>query len=208
MQCPWHARSQTHARSRLSGQCLHAHARFDTLYNSGLVLAGCLGNNLVAASRPKWLSGLGWLLHNHPGCWQMRSLQADQNGFAGQHFVDNVARCWSSVVHYLWHHGAIDTAVCQSACKLLLYYHNGQPTHSAPFITGSPLLPALRVLVNTLCLCRGNERKPRRVTALSGVTIAQVAIGGWHCLALDAGGAHVGAQALPPPLAPVPLLRS
>ena len=36
---------------------------------------------------------------------------------------------------------------------------------------------------------RGNERKPRRVAALSGVTIAQVAIGGWHCLALDAGGA-------------------
>ena len=36
---------------------------------------------------------------------------------------------------------------------------------------------------------RGNERKPRRVAALSGVTICQVAIGGWHCLALDAGAA-------------------
>lgn len=34
---------------------------------------------------------------------------------------------------------------------------------------------------------RGNERKPRCVAALSGVTICQVAIGGWHCLALDAG---------------------
>ncbi|KAK9838506.1 hypothetical protein WJX81_003780 [Elliptochloris bilobata] len=42
---------------------------------------------------------------------------------------------------------------------------------------------------------RGNERKPRRLAALSGVTISQVAIGGWHCLALDAGA--LAAMSLP-----------
>ncbi len=35
---------------------------------------------------------------------------------------------------------------------------------------------------------RGNERKPRRISALRGVAVEQVSIGGWHCLALDAGG--------------------
>ena len=144
-----------------------------------------------------WLAAgqTSWLLETHPGCWQVRSLRADQNVFVGQHLVDNVARCWSSVLHHLWQHGSVGYSSVPK-CLQVAPAHL-QPTYSTPFITGSPLLHALRVLVSTLCLCRGNERKPRRVTALSGVTIAQVAIGGWHCLALDAGGAHVGAQALP-----------
>lgn len=33
-----------------------------------------------------------------------------------------------------------------------------------------------------------SERKPRRISALSGTKIVQAATGGWHCLALDAGG--------------------
>lgn len=35
---------------------------------------------------------------------------------------------------------------------------------------------------------RANERKPRRVAGLQGVAVEQVAIGGWHCLAVDAEG--------------------
>ncbi|GAB4819656.1 hypothetical protein N2152v2_006702 [Parachlorella kessleri] len=34
----------------------------------------------------------------------------------------------------------------------------------------------------------GNERKPRRVLGLKGVRVVQVAIGGWHALAVDEGG--------------------
>ena len=35
---------------------------------------------------------------------------------------------------------------------------------------------------------RGNERKPRRVVGLKSVNIVQVALGGWHMLAVDADG--------------------
>ena len=42
--------------------------------------------------------------------------------------------------------------------------------------------------------CRAVERKPKRVTALEHVRIVQVAIGGWHCLALDDNGQVVSAS--------------
>lgn len=37
-------------------------------------------------------------------------------------------------------------------------------------------------------LCRGNEKKPRRIAALKGVNIVQAACGGWHCLAVSNTG--------------------
>ena len=39
-----------------------------------------------------------------------------------------------------------------------------------------------------LCICRGNEKKPRRIAALKGVNIVQAACGGWHCLAVSNTG--------------------
>ena len=39
---------------------------------------------------------------------------------------------------------------------------------------------------------RGNERKPRRVAGLKGVRVVQVALGGWHALALDDQGQVYG----------------
>eukprot|EP00887_Chlorella_sp_A99_P001925 scaffold18.g1925.t1 len=38
----------------------------------------------------------------------------------------------------------------------------------------------------------GNERKPRRVVGLKGAQVVQVALGGWHALALDAAGQVYG----------------
>ncbi len=35
---------------------------------------------------------------------------------------------------------------------------------------------------------RQNEPKPKRLMLLKGVQIAQVAIGGWHCLGLSTEG--------------------
>mmetsp|Transcript_13602 Transcript_13602/g.29116 ORF Transcript_13602/g.29116 Transcript_13602/m.29116 type:complete len:631 (-) Transcript_13602:438-2330(-) len=35
---------------------------------------------------------------------------------------------------------------------------------------------------------RGQERKPKRIAALQGVNVHQVAVNGWHCLALAEGG--------------------
>lgn len=37
-------------------------------------------------------------------------------------------------------------------------------------------------------ICRGNEKKPRRIAALKGVNIVQAACGGWHCLAVSNTG--------------------
>ena len=37
-------------------------------------------------------------------------------------------------------------------------------------------------------VCRGNEKKPRRIAALKGVNIVQAACGGWHCLAVSNTG--------------------
>lgn len=37
-------------------------------------------------------------------------------------------------------------------------------------------------------ICRGNEKKPRRIAALKGVNIVQAACGGWHCLAVSHTG--------------------
>ena len=42
--------------------------------------------------------------------------------------------------------------------------------------------------LESCCICRGNEKKPRRIAALKGVNIVQAACGGWHCLAVSNTG--------------------
>lgn len=47
----------------------------------------------------------------------------------------------------------------------------------------------MRDAVNKASSCRQERvRKPRRVSALGGTKIAQVTIGGWHCLAVTESG--------------------
>lgn len=45
-----------------------------------------------------------------------------------------------------------------------------------------------RLTVDCLLACRAGQRKPKRVAALAAQRIVQVAIGGWHCLAVNDEG--------------------